>query len=99
MRLLQKDINLVHHPNGGGLKAVTAEVDVSVYLGPNVIVKDKAKILGKEIKITGTVEIEPNIEILGEDISIFGFKEGLFITKNFKKSNICVYQKGKLSEP
>ena len=106
IKILQKSscleingVNFVHHCNGGGLKAETAEVDDNVYLGPGVIVKDKAKISGKEIKITGKVEIKPNIEIQGEDILIFGFKEGLFVTKNFKKSNICVYQKGILSEP
>jgi hypothetical protein len=90
-------INFIHHYNGGGLKAVTAEVGNNVYLGPGVIVKDKAKIFGKEIKIDGIVEIKPNIEISGEKISIFGYGH-LSIIKSFKKIEIDINGKGRWSE-
>jgi NDP-sugar pyrophosphorylase family protein len=90
-------INFIHHPNGGGLKAVTAKVDANVYLGPGVVVKDKAKISGKEIKITGTVEIKPNVEISGKEISIFGYGR-LSITKSFKKTDIDIHGKGRWLE-
>lgn len=90
-------INFIHHHNGGGLKAVTAKVDSSVFLGPGVIVRDKAKISGKEIKITGIVEIKPNIEISGEKISIFGYGH-LSIVKSFKKIEIDINGSGRWSE-
>ena len=34
------------HPNGGGFVAATAQVDASVYVGPNAVVLDRAEVRG-----------------------------------------------------
>ncbi len=86
--------NFIHHYNGGGLKAVSAQVNDDVYLGPWVIVKSGAKISGKNIRISGNVEIPPNAKINGEDISIFGYGH-LCLPKVISKNNIEIYGNGK----
>ena len=104
IKILQKsscleinDVNFVHHCNGGGLKAETAEVDDNVYLGPRVMVKDKVTIKGKEIRIDGIVEIKPNVKIQGEKISIFGLSR-LSIVQSFKKTDIDISGNGRWAE-
>ncbi len=86
--------NFIHHSNGGGLKACSAQVEESVYLGPQVIVKSGAKIFGKDIRISGNVEIPSNAEIIGDGISIFGYGH-LRLPKNICKKNFEISGSGR----
>lgn len=83
-------VDYIHHLNGGGLKSTTSIVDESVYLGPFVVVRDKAEIIGKGIKISGKVEISSKVKIHGDEISIFGYGH-LCISNNINKTNIDIY--------
>nr|MDE6784051.1 hypothetical protein [Ruminococcus sp.] len=59
------------HPNGGGLVATTASVDASVYVAPDAVVKDYAKVTGN-VKLLDHAVVEGGAQVSGNAV-VAGF--------------------------